>query len=984
MLIKRNNNQFFRLIGLSLLSFCFVILFFQFDVKIVKAVNIGSNFQQCTVSGTAGAGTSYPIPTVDWTFNSAGAPDNRDYNDCTGAIGGGAATQEGTADCPCTPSACASTQATYYVQIDDASNFASPNINISAASTATQYTVAQSGLAFNTYYYWQSYLVDNYGSSNSWVTDASHAFYSEIQKPTCSAGNDSTSQITITSSTLTKYTTGTAGAYYDCTSASCDTGLNAWTQSLTDASTGLSSNTSYTYRVMARNSASVATAYGATCSTYTSNNTPTCSAVNNSTSQITVTQSGATNLTAGTSGAYYDCTGSGCDTGLNAWVQSSTDVSTGLSANTSYPYRVMARNGNSDATAYGAACSTYTSNNTPTCSAVNNSTSQITITQSGGANLTAGTSGAYYYCASGTGVNAWVQSSTDASTGLSANTSYTYQVKSRNGNSDETAYGAACSTYTSNNTPTCSAVNNSTSQITITQSGGANLTAGTSGAYYDCTGSGCDTGLNAWVQSSTDASTGLSANTSYTYQIKSRNGNSDETAYGATCSTYTSANTPAAPTVNTPTIATLNVNPVSGGAETSLAIYVEAGATCDGSDGLGYVQANGSILALAVWQADGDWSTVTVTGLSPDIQYSFCTKAKNGDNDETSFGATTSNYTSVTTPAAPLVNNPTTVTLDVNPVSGGGETSMAIYIEAGSDCNGSGGLGYIQADGSVDAGAIWQADGDWSTVTVTGRSISTQYAFCVKAKDALGAETGFGATTALYTLANTPDAPTVDTPTGATLNVNPVSGGGETAIAIYIEAGDTCDGSGGWYLDSDGSPSGIAVWQTDADWGTVIATELLDNTQYAVCAKAKNGGDGETSWSTTSTEYTSDVTPATNLAEAQPNSQKVGSNITFVVRLTDTAGTDNQTHICKTNSLTGTSCTDDSWCDSSGYTNDKIITCSYTTQSEDVSTSPNNFYAFVCDDQSNCSSGTAGTFTVKSLIIRLKNLLRLNGKIRFW
>ncbi|MGD9613617.1 MAG: MBG domain-containing protein, partial [Kiritimatiellia bacterium] len=58
-----------------------------------------------------------------------------------------------------------------------------------------------------------------------------------------------------------------------------------------------------------------------------------------------------------------------------------------------------------------------------------------------------------------------------------------------------------------------------------------------------------------------------------------------------------------------------------------------------------YLQANGSFGAAEVWQAAATWGTVTATGLSPETEYFFQVKARNGANVETAFGPTASEST---------------------------------------------------------------------------------------------------------------------------------------------------------------------------------------------------------------------------------------------------------------------------------------------------------------------------------------------------
>lgn len=102
--------------------------------------------------------------------------------------------------------------------------------------------------------------------------------------------------------------------------------------------------------------------------------------------------------------------------------------------------------------------------------------------------------------------------------------------------------------------------------------------------------------------------------------------------------------TPSAPTVSTREATTVNVNPNLGSNDSTflLAIYKEIGTTCDGSGG-SYIAANGSESETVVWQTDTAWGTVTVTGLDQETQYTFCTKAKNAENTESSFSAAGTN-----------------------------------------------------------------------------------------------------------------------------------------------------------------------------------------------------------------------------------------------------------------------------------------------------------------------------------------------------
>ncbi|MBI4092434.1 MAG: fibronectin type III domain-containing protein [Candidatus Kerfeldbacteria bacterium] len=121
--------------------------------------------------------------------------------------------------------------------------------------------------------------------------------------------------------------------------------------------TGLSANTQYTRH------ANVTDAQGNTdsssASAYSSIETPTGVSFSNvTTSSITVTATGTlSNLTSGSSGLFFQNTNLTTDSG---WIQTTAWTESGLSPNTSNPYAVKARNGNSDETATTASQTKYT------------------------------------------------------------------------------------------------------------------------------------------------------------------------------------------------------------------------------------------------------------------------------------------------------------------------------------------------------------------------------------------------------------------------------------------------------------------------------------------------------------------------------------------------------------------------------------------------------------------------------------------------
>lgn len=117
-----------------------------------------------------------------------------------------------------------------------------------------------------------------------------------------------------------------------------------------------------------------------------------------------------------------------------------------------------------------------------------------------------------------------------------------------------------------------------------------------------------------------------------------------------------------------------------------------------------------------------------------------------------------------------------------------------------------------------------------------------------------GGGTGdYSSTASIYTLAVAPGLPAVNTRTATTINVIPSAGSNSagTELAIYAEEGTTCDGSGGLgYVQTGGTISGTAAWQTAAAWGTKTVTGLNQEKIYSFCVKAKNGDGVATGFGT--------------------------------------------------------------------------------------------------------------------------------------
>lgn len=135
------------------------------------------------------------------------------------------------------------------------------------------------------------------------------------------------------------------------------------------------------------------------------------------------------------------------------------------------------------------------------------------------------------------GTDSGWQASVDYSDiGLLANTIYTYRCAARDNSvpPNQTGWSATLSATTFIETPGGILVGEVTpTTVELTAIGPfSNLTAGSSGLYFDSTTAGGDGGLNVWQQSLGATASGLQANKEYTFTVKARNRNGIETVVG--------------------------------------------------------------------------------------------------------------------------------------------------------------------------------------------------------------------------------------------------------------------------------------------------------------------------------------------------------------------------------------------------------------------------------------------------------------------
>lgn len=174
--------------------------------------------------------------------------------------------------------------------------------------------------------------------------------------------------------------------------------------------------------------------------------------------------------------------------------------------------------------------------------------------------------------------------------------------------------------------------------------------------YFDFYSGGPGGNDRYWGTTRTYTDYSLTPNTEYSYRCRARDSASppNETAYSSVASTYTLANIPGAPELSNVTTTTidLNVDPNANPTYTTFAIVC---ATSDPVWDGKFVNASGDPGVSEEWQTDDQWGTITIQGLSPNTEYSFQVKARNGDNIETEFGPQSAE-TTLPGPSIPTVS----------------------------------------------------------------------------------------------------------------------------------------------------------------------------------------------------------------------------------------------------------------------------------------------------------------------------------------
>ena len=470
---------------------------------------------------------------------------------------------------------------------------------------------------------------------------------------------------------------------------------NASPQWLSDATinnlaiSGLLPNTRYDFEVVARNQNQVLTATSTRTGTTTladttapTPSTATFSSPPNDASGTSISMTATAGIDVSNPISYnFDYSSScasnngtgGTDSGWLSGVNTYTDSV--LEVNKCYSYTVQMRDTVPNTGTVSAAAQAYTAANTPsapTLSAAGETTFEIDNNANGNpsntefaAQITATSPSDSdwnnkYITSAGasSSVAVWMSDATldvVTVTGLNFSTQYTVKVMARNGDNEVTASSTSANVTTTAdgtaptpNPPTFSSApnNDSVSQISMTTNAVSDPSTPVQYFFTAVVGScganwGTGTTSSGWQAGTSYSDSGLQTNKCYGYTITARDSVPNAGSASAASVAYTSATVPGQVTLVSRTSTSITVNNTENGnpssnPTTQFAILITSADTTWNNK---YVDASGNPSASAVWRSDAQFDGITVLGLQANTSYTFAVKARNQDNDETSFGS---------------------------------------------------------------------------------------------------------------------------------------------------------------------------------------------------------------------------------------------------------------------------------------------------------------------------------------------------------
>ncbi|MDA3792458.1 MAG: fibronectin type III domain-containing protein, partial [Elusimicrobia bacterium] len=563
----------------------------------------------------------------------------------------------------------------YQVRISSKNDFSV--VTATEGFTADLLSHEWTGLSANTLYYMQARSLSDGGGAGNFVDlPSTYTHIEAAEGIEVQAREDSYLTVKATGS-LTNLGEADSRILFEevRNSTSAEVGADNWTLA------GLLANATYQYRATAYNSAGIPSTATAFYTYATQVEEPTGAGFENISTGTLQVQAlplgGFNNITEGESAVAIK---NNIDNSTSGWKNSDggnfwwTDdgAGAGLTPNTSYTYSVRVRNREGAAREWMLEVSTWTLANEPSTPTVSN----LSIAESGHTRLkmeinkadstpdyteflveiTTGTGAGAdkYYVQDSSGIGAgqnWASYEDFGGfdgqeiKGLTANTTYYVRTRSRNGAgimTSSTAYVARATRIEDTGVPVLGEVSSSTVKVKHSDIAGlTNLEMGDSG--WKVRESAVSMEESPYYQTdSYHTYTGLTPNTTYTFEVRTKNLAGVENPYGESLSTMTAAAVPGAAGLSNAstgtikiTISDTNSNPLTR------TEYVIGISTYDAVSPTYFVQADSTTaVPPAVWQTYGDWGGalgIKVQGLNANTTYYVSLKARNDAGRQTSY-----------------------------------------------------------------------------------------------------------------------------------------------------------------------------------------------------------------------------------------------------------------------------------------------------------------------------------------------------------
>jgi len=639
-----------------------------------------------------------------------------------------------------------------------------------------------------------------------------------------------------------------------CTGVACSNFAQISTPAgITFSDTGMTASSSYSYRVRATDAANNLSAYSNTASTKTPappDTTPPTAPTNltataASPSQINLAWTASTDNVGVTGYLVERCTGAACSVFVQISAPTATIFSdSGLTASTSYSYRVRATDAASNLSTLSVISTTKTSASPDTTSptAPTNLTASAASATQVNLSWTAstdnvGVTGYMVERCQGPACSNFAQIATPTGTtfsdvGLAASTSYSYRVRATDAANNLSTYSGTASANTPappDITPPTAPANltataASASQINLAWTASTDNVGVTGYRVERCQGAACSNFAQiATPTATTFSDTGLTASTSYSYRVRATDAANNLSAYSGTAS----ASTPAPPDTTPPTAPTNLTATAASPSQIDLAWT----ASTDNVGVTGYrvERCQGAACSNFAQIAAPTATTFSDTGLTASTSYSYRVRATDAANNLSAYSSTAS----ASTPAPPDTTPPTAPTNLI--VSAATDTRINLSWTASTDNVGVTGYMAERCTGAACSNFAQISAPTATTFNDTGLTASTSYSYRVRATDAAGNLSSYSGTGTALTAAGP-----------ISVAVTPVRGGATFSQSLNFTAnlqndvsaaGVTWTASAGTF-SSQGNTAATFVAPNAVGNVTITATSVADTTKSATATLA--------------------------------------------------------------------------------------------------------------------------------------------------